>query len=468
MNIRQVMTDPALFGDQFGGDSWAAWRALLAGFYGLDLSENDRATFKNLTGLSGSSPRAHEELWLAVGRRGGKSQVAALMAVYEAAFHSYEKQLAPGEVATIMVLAGDRKQARTVLRYVAGLMRSNPMLERMIQREDSDSIQLTNHAAIEVHTASFRAVRGYTVACCICDEIAFWRSEESANPDYEILNAIRPAMATLGGKLIALSSPYSKRGELWNAYRRYYGKPADVLVASAPSRTMNPSLPQSVVDRAMERDPEAAKAEYLAEFRSDLSSFVSREIIEGLARTGPLTIPFDRSNVYRGFVDPSGGGQDEFTMCIGHESDGITIVDLIMAQRGTPATIVGEYAAVLAEYGVHSVIGDRYAGSWPADEFKRHGITLEHSAKVRSDLYRDALSVINSGRCELPPDPKILNQFIALERRTSRSGKDTIDHGPGGHDDRANVIAGLLAHGRGPSAKVELWKKLAENEETAS
>jgi hypothetical protein len=55
---------------------------------------------------------------------------------------------------------------------------------------------------IEVHTASFRAVRGYTVVACIADEVAFWRSDESANPDVEILNGLRPGMATVPGALL--------------------------------------------------------------------------------------------------------------------------------------------------------------------------------------------------------------------------------------------------------------------------
>ena len=33
VTIRDAMTDPALFGEQFAADTWIAWRALLAGFY---------------------------------------------------------------------------------------------------------------------------------------------------------------------------------------------------------------------------------------------------------------------------------------------------------------------------------------------------------------------------------------------------------------------------------------------------
>ena len=446
VTIRDVMTDPALFGGQFGGESWKAWRALLAGFFGLLLNDDERELFLSLTGRQSVPQSASEELWLVVGRRGGKSMCAALLAVYEGAFHEYADRLAPGEIATIMVLAADRKQARSVFRYISGLLHANPMIERMIVREDKEAIELSNRTVIEVHTASFRAVRGYTVACCIADEVAFWRSEDSANPDYEILNAIRPAMATLEGKLIALSSPYSKRGALWDAYRRYYrSSNKHVLVAQAPSKTMNPSLPQRVIEQAYERDPESAKAEYGAQFRSDLEAFIAREVVESVTRQYPLELPYNSRNRYAAFVDPAGGGQDEYTLSIGHWEDKRLVVDLVRAKRGVPAAITEEFAAVLKAYSVRQVHSDKYAGNWPADEFKKHGITIDYSPKPRSELYLDALPAITSGRVELPPCEKLIVQFAGLERKTSKQGRDSVNHAPGAHDDRANAAAGLIA-----------------------
>lgn len=444
VTIRDAMTDPALFGGQFGGDSFAAWRALLAGFYGLALDQDETTTWREVTKRPApTSP--HEELWLVVGRRGGKSQAAALLAVFEAAFQDYTDRLSPGEVATVMVLAADRKQARAAFRYISGLLHSNPMLERMVVREDKESIELSNRTAIEVHTASFRAVRGYTVACCIADEIAFWRSEDSANPDSEIIAAIRPAMATLGGKLLALSSPYARRGELWETYRRNFGQKGDVLVAQAPSRVMNPTLPQRVVTQAYHRDEASARAEYGAEFRTDVETFVSREALDAVTRSGPLVRPYDNRYKYYGFVDPAGGGADEFSMAIGHLEDGLLCVDRLDAVKGTPAAITADFADILAGYGIRTINLDKYGGSWPADEFLKCGIQAEHSPKVRSELYIDSLPAITSERVELPPDDRMAHQWTMLERRTSRAGRDSVDHAPGAHDDRANAVAGLIA-----------------------
>ena len=106
--------------------------------------------------------------------------------------------------------------------------------------------------------------------------------ESSANADTEILNAVRPGLATTGGPLVIASSPYARRGELWETYRRHFGAAGDplILVAQGASRDFNPSLSQSVVDRALERDRTAASAEYLAQFRSDIEGFVNREAVE--------------------------------------------------------------------------------------------------------------------------------------------------------------------------------------------
>lgn len=446
INIRQAMIDPALFGGVFGGYSFTAWRALLSGFYGLALDAAELDTFKTLTGRQNAPQDAFAELWLAIGRRGGKSHAAAFLAVYLAAFNDYSAKLAPGEVATVMVIAADRKQARAVMRYTSGLINENPMLRRMVTRENSEQIELDNRTVIEITTASHRSVRGYTLAACIADEIAFWHSD-GANPDKEIIAAIRPALATLGGKLIALSSPYAKRGVLWDTFKRAFGDDDDsrVLVARAPSLLMNPTLPQRIVDDAMRDDPEAARAEYLAEFRSDIASFVDADLIADCTRPKPRELPHVSGVSYLAFVDPAGGGADEFTLAIGHRDRDAAIIDLVTGRKGSPAGIVAEYAQVLKRYKITKVTGDRYAGRWPRDEFAKHGIAYDVSELDRSGLFLETLAALNSGRVELPPCEIVARQFAGLERRTSRSGRDQIDHGPGGHDDRANAVAGVVS-----------------------
>ena len=105
---------------------------------------------------------------------------------------------------------------------------------------------------IEVRPANYKTIRGETLAGCLADEVAFWHLENSANPDTLILDAVRPGLATTGGPLCVLSSPYARKGELYRTHQRDFGPNGDpaVLVLRAPSQTMNPSLDPAVVKRA--------------------------------------------------------------------------------------------------------------------------------------------------------------------------------------------------------------------------
>lgn len=443
ITIVEAMRDPELFGPTFGGDSWSAWRALLGAFYGLSLTQAQAETVNQLTDRSVAACTPFRELWMPIGRRGGKSHVASLVAVYEAAFKDHTANLSPGEWATVALIAADRAQARTLLRYVRAMF-EHPLLKPLVIKETAEGLELRNRAAIEVHTASFRKVRGYTLAAVIADEIAFWMAE-GRSPDVEIISALRPALATLDGRLVAISSPYARRGALWDEYRKHYGGTSDrVLVAQAPSRKMNPTLRESLIESSMRDDAERASAEYLAQFRTDISTLLSAELIEDATRRKPMELPPDNATPYLAFVDPAGGGADEFTMSIAHNEGGAAIIDLVQGRKGSPAGIVAEYAEVLRRYGITRVTGDKYAGRWPRDEFAKHGIAYDTSDLNRSGLYLETLAALNSGRAELPPDEKMARQFAGLERRTSRSGRDAINHGPGGHDDRANAVAGAI------------------------
>ena len=202
-----------------------------------------------------------------------------------------------------MLIAADRRQARVVYRYISGLLHATPMLEGLVANETKEAIELTNRITIEIHAASYRSIRGYTVVAAICDEIAFWRTDDSANPDTEILYALRPTMATVpGGLMLCISSPYARRGELYRAYRDHYGRASDVLVWQADTRTMNPTVPETFITEAYPQDAAVAAAEYGAEFRRDIESFVSREAVEACVVPDRRALPPVSGTTYRAFT----------------------------------------------------------------------------------------------------------------------------------------------------------------------
>lgn len=453
----EACQDPNLLGPWFAGDSWAAWRVVDKALFGEPLSAGELEIFRELTGRDTAPHETAKEAWFIFGRRSGKDVKAASICVYMATFgaefHNYRAHLTPGERGVVQCLAVDRDQASVALNYMVAMF-EQPMFAAMLGKEPTASgITLTNGLSIEVTTNDKRRVRGRTVVAAVFDEVAFWASDSTINPDVEVYRAVRPAMATIpGAMLIGISSPYAKRGLLYRKWKENWGKDGRTLVLRAPTWRMNPSLPRDgdFIRAEFDEDPASAKAEFGAEWRDDIEQYVSEDVVEacvvaGLRERAPI-----QGLRYLAFVDPSGGSQDAMTLAIGHaERRGDQYVAVLDAVREamppfSPDAVVKDFCDLLKQYRVTSVTGDNYAGEWAKEPFRKNGIAYQRAEKPRSDIYRDFLPLLTSGTAELLDNPKLVKQLLSLERRTSRTGRDIIDHGPHGHDDIINSVAGLL------------------------
>jgi hypothetical protein len=410
----------------------------------LPLTSEQLALYQKFTGRTVAPTSPLHEAWLVIGRRGGKSFILAVIAVFQACFKDWRPFLGPGEVGTVMIIAADRRQARVIMRYVLGLLKSVPMLAQLIEGATRESVSLRNRIVLEIHTCSWRSTRGYSVVCALMDEIAYAPTDEtSAEPDIEIINAIKPGMATIpGAVLLCASSPHARKGALWNAYAKHFGKDGDpVLVWQAATRDMNSSVPQSYIDSHMEEDPARASAEYLAQFRSDLEAYVSREVVSACVGDYYELSP-EAGRSYYAHTDPAGGsGGDSFALAIAHREGNGVVVDLVRERKPPfmPSQVIDEFVPLLKSYRIGKVTGDRWAGGFPPEAFQKGGIRYEPSKQVKSDFYRDALAMLNSGRIVLPKNDRLFNQLVSLERHVARGGHDVIDHPRDQHDDLANV-----------------------------
>ena len=212
----------------------------------------------------------------------------------------------------------------------------------------SGKVVYSDRAVIEIGTSNNRALRGYTISCAILDEIAFWPSD-GMTPATEIVRGIRPALATLGGPLIALSSPYARKGVLWTTYHKHFAGTGKVLVAQAPSLEMNPTLPKEIIKDAYEDDHAAAMAEFGAQFRRDIESFTNIESVEAVVAEG-ITERYPTSGqIYYGFVDPSGGSKDAFTLAIAHKERDTVVLDCIreVSPPFSPEGVVYDFSETL-------------------------------------------------------------------------------------------------------------------------
>jgi hypothetical protein len=446
-NILAAIANEWWWGEWFKHGDWSAWRAFLAALFGLPMSEQQLTTYRECTGRTAAPMAQAREAWAVCGRRAGKTRIMATVAAWLACFCDWRPWLSPGEKATVMIVAADRRQARTALRYLRSLITQHPLLKQLVVRETAEEIELSCGATIEVQTASFRS-RGYSVAAILADEVAFWRDDEGgANPAAEIFTALRPSMATLPRSLLMVATtPHARRGIVYSTWRRHWAQDGDpILVWKAPTRAMNATVPQSVVDEAIQLDPASAASEFGGEFRTDVETFITREVVDACTIPGRFELPRVAGIPYVCAVDPSGGSGDSFAAAVAHYDHRTrrAVLDAVRERRSplSPDDCAIEYAALAKSYGVHRVTGDNYAREWPRERFRVHGVHYDPAERTKNEAYLELLPLLNGGRVELLDHRRMLAQLCALERRTARGGRDTVDHPRGAHDDLINAAA---------------------------
>jgi hypothetical protein len=122
--------------------------------------------------------------------------------------------------------------------------------------------------------------------------------------------------------------------------------------------------------------------------------------------------------------------------------------------------VIAEAVPVLQAYRITEIVGDYWGGEWVGERLVEDSPrSYVRSPKVKSDLYLEALPAMTLGRVQLLDHPRAVAQIAGLERRTARSGRDSIDHQPGGHDDLANAICGVIVQLAKPDA-MTIWRRL--------
>lgn len=450
VSIREALNDDRLLGTLLAGKSWDSWKAILIAAMGEELTDEEMALYEARTARSEAPKGMVEELVLIAGRRSGKTTAVGTLSVYLSALCDWSDVLNRGDRGVLPFLAQSQRTAKIAFRHANAAFSDVKALKRMVENVTADTIILKNGVDLEIRPANFRSIRGITAIAAVCDEIAYWYADEtSSNPDREILAALRPSLLTTRGPLIMCSSVYGKKGELWESYRRDFGPDGDsqTLVAFGSSKDFNETLPQKIIDKAVERDPDAAKSEYLSIWRDDIASFVPYERVKACVEAGMVERPFDYKHRYVAFADPGGGVSDSYTIAIGHREGHRAIVDAMREFRAPfdPEDITRAVCKLLSQYRLTSVFGDKYAAEWVKTAYGRHGVSYLHSEMNRSELYLAALPMLMAGEAVLLDSDRLVYQFTGLERRTGSSGKDIVDHARNGRDDLANAVAGCLA-----------------------
>lgn len=478
ISIIDAIRDPNLFRnfmDSRNLQSWAGWMTALRALYGIPIkSEMGKNLIRECTGRDPAllPSEGFDTALFLTGRRSGKSRTSAIIGAFEAALAGHETKLSAGEQGVVAICSPTKQQSQFVRNYIRAVFDTTDMLAAEVTRETREGFDLRNNISIQILAGDYRTVRGASLVAAIVDEAAFfgYDSESKVKSDTELIRALQPGLATIGGKLIAVSTPYARKGWCWNQFQKHYGNDASsVLVWNCPSKTMNPTLRQSIIDAAYAEDPQSAKAEYGGEFRDDVTDYIPRSLIESLVvkdrkellprRSGSasrndsavIDLFAARASVsgphYNAFVDVSGGRRDDAALAIAHKNeDRKVVVDCIRRYRPpfNPQEVIRDMAEVIKRYGIKEVTGDNFGAEFVSQAFEGCGLRYKKCEKNKSALYVELLPRLCSGEVELLDDETLINQLASLERRTRAGGKDIIDHPPGQHDDLANAVAGAV------------------------
>lgn len=360
------------------------------------------------------------------------------------------------------LLANDEGQAADDLVLGKKIIGANPALKRLLVVRKNVIERRDGRGFLQVLPAQDVAgAHGKTYRFCGFDEIHEYRT-------WDLLEAMQldPTRPEAQMWITSYASLYHKPGApLFDLCRAgWVGTDPRMLFSwYAADRTTDPDFADADPEtRANPSRASWADPDYLAQQARRLpahkfrrlhlnlpglpegSPFQPEPVADAIPRGVSVRLPEPGAN-YAAFVDMSGGSADDAVLAVGSvDAEGRAVLARLLDQGPPPPfdprRAVERFAAVLKEYRVFSVQGDKYAGETFIADFQRAGIAYHVSDLTKSQLYEALEPRLNAREVLLLDEPRLEQQLLGL---VWRGGK--IDHQSGEHDDWANGAAGVIA-----------------------
>ena len=405
-------------------------------------------------------------IW-ALGRRSGKTFMAAVAAVYMCFVQDdyFRKKVRKGEKFYIITVANDLGQSKIALDNIRQLIVNSPF-DAEISRETSLEIEIKNGCVFQAIPASARASRGKAVVAILQDELAF-SIEGDANRGAEAMyTALAPSIAQFGkhGKIIELSSPYLTSGLFFDHFRQAQsGEFPGMQALQIPTWEINPHLPWGCdfLENARKKDEESFWVEFGAQFRASNSVLLAPEIVDVAINKDRTILPpkLEFKGTYVLALDPARGGvgRDDYTACIVHYEGERLVLDKFHA-FDPDFEIAGKKEVNIARveewikehhriYDFSSIVLDQFNSSaLIQDLVKDYPISeLAWSTSTKMKAFSKMKELFNAGLIELYPHKKAVWQLKNLSVIYRNSGQWNVTGGKeSGVDDYAFALAGAI------------------------
>lgn len=444
-----------------------------------DLEGADRELARTIFGdVDSIPPEARRVLVAVCGARGGKSYVLGALRLLHLALTVPLTSLAPGEIATGLVVAPGLKLARQCLRYALGAAREVPELAERIVSETEDGFVLRRggkHVSIEALPASRggASLRGRSLIGAVLDEAAFFRDEDYAVNDAEIFKAVHPRVMPKGQVIIS-STPWAEGiGLLYELFNANHGAPRNALAAHAPTMLLrkgdaNEADIRMQVEFERERDPDNAAREFDAEFMtSGTGLFFDPSAID--ACIDPTPIPrLPMKGCITAIGADFGFKNDASALVVARLEDSVCcIADIseLRPRKGAPlvpSEVVASFAETAKCHGATSVIADRYCEEAIREHLVAHNLRLvpaPDGLAGKVEMYTRARALIHERRVRLPNHRVLINQLKAVTSKPTSGGSLSISspRRGGAHGDVVSAFVHALTGL--PSPTTAAWMK---------
>ncbi len=238
----------------------------------VDLAADLRAAFDPVSFASGLGfhhldpwqPQAlrwsGKRLLLNVHRQGGKSTVAAVLALHQAVYW-------PGSL--VLLVSPSLRQSIELFRKVKDLQGRCPTLPALTE-DNRTSLALETGSRVVSLPSSESTIRGYSGAALIIED-------EAARVDDGLHFTIRPMLAVSEGRMILMSTPFGKRGHFWEAWAN--GGSAWERIAAKATACLR-ITPEFLTEEERTLGSWWFRQEYLCEFVEPEGQVFGRDLID--------------------------------------------------------------------------------------------------------------------------------------------------------------------------------------------